>query len=196
MLQNLEDSKFDANALHVVTSVSPSGDPNNLHFGIVPGQSVSPEQQASTAASAPPAEQVVGTPAELRARHGNLRGSQPSFAPPPLQSPASLNLRGSLSPGDEHAQHDSEHSPIASELTVGEKLQLHDAQTNTNAQYTYVLTLTVHTLETNVALLMHGEFPYPSAAKRVKYTRSKLPSPCKYLAFTTEADRVSALPEG
>ena len=89
MLENVEASKFgDAQETEIDVSMSPFVDPNDMQFGIVPQTNESDVDAALPKASAPPApEDVTGTPAELRARHGHLRGSQPaSFAATPPQS--------------------------------------------------------------------------------------------------------------
>ena len=179
MLSNVEASKFgDAQEVEVDVSVSPFVDPNDPQYGIEPEQNESTTSMALPEASAPSApEDVIGTPAELRARHGNLRGSQPaSFAPTPPQSLSSLNLRGSLNRGA--AEPDAEQaSSTFSDLSPDEKFQLHDAQINIASQDIDVLKLTVQTLENKVAFLMNEGFPHQAAAKKNRYKLGDLSSP-------------------
>lgn len=177
MLSNVDESKFgDAQEVDVDPTVSPFEDPQDPQYGIVPGhEEAIPEAFAE--ASAPPApDSNLGTPAELRARHGNLRGSSSaSFAPTPPQTVSSLNLRGSLNRG---AEGDTEQaSSTCSELSTDEKLQLHDAQINITSQDVYVLKLTVQTLENKIALPMQEDFPHQAAAKKKKCDLANLSSP-------------------
>ena len=94
-MQHVEESKFgDARDVSAETDplVSPFVDPGNSQFGIVPGGTEPPDRLLAEA-SAPPAtqaaEDMVGTPAELRARNAHLQNAQPTrFGPSPPQSPA------------------------------------------------------------------------------------------------------------
>ena len=95
-MQHIEESKFgDARESSHATNpdMSPFEDPNNSQFGIVPGDAEPPGEplpQASAPPATPAAEEMIGTPAELRSRNAQLQNTQPTrFGPSPPQTPAS-----------------------------------------------------------------------------------------------------------